>query len=376
VIQQRAEAIWHGEALGAGIARAVLAPFSYVFAGAVRVRAHLYEKGWLRSLSAPITVMSVGNLRVGGTGKTPTVLWLVERLRALGARPVVAMRGYGAGRAVPSTWLEPAGVASGERARVVSALGFRFVSVENAEGGSGLSDEALLVTLRGEVAVVSTPDRLAAARAAHAVGADVLVLDDGFQHRRLHRELDIVLTEPSEAEAHVLPAGPLREPWSALGRAHIVISPRAIVVPGAALLVSASTQPVGWVDRVAAEASVAALDSLRGREVVAVAGIARPQRFFDMLERCGVHVRERREFGDHHRYTREDWAVIRRMARAEEWVVTTEKDLVKLRSLAGADARLAGLRVEMVVEQEADLVRLLRATVPRLDASQGGPHDR
>jgi len=376
VIQQRAETIWHGNRSGARIARTVLAPLSHVFAVAVRARNRLYDAGWLRTSSAPISVISVGNLRIGGTGKTPTVLWLVDRLRGLGARPVVAMRGYGAVRSAAPTWLEPPGTACSERARAVSALGFRFVRLDLADTGPGLSDEALLVALRGEVAVVCTADRVAAARAAHAVGADVLVLDDGFQHRPLHRDLDIVLTEPSEAEDRVLPAGPLRESWRALARAHVVLSPDAIVVPGRALVVSARATPVGWVDRVTAASPVRELSSLRGRDVVAVAGIARPQRFYDMLEHCGVRVRERREFDDHHRYTREDWTVIRRVARAEEWIVTTEKDLVKLRALAGIEDRLAALRVEMVVEPNAVVLRLLEAVVRRLDASQGGPHDR
>jgi tetraacyldisaccharide 4'-kinase len=376
VIEQRAEAIWYGQTLGAQVARAALAPFSTVFSAAVRARSWLYDVGWMEKLQAPLPIISVGNLRVGGTGKTPTVLWLVDHLRALGVKPVVGMRGYGAARAAVPTWLEPGGPACHDRAGAVGERGFRFVSLEGMPRDPGLSDEALLVALRSGAAVVCTPDRLAAARVANAVGADVLILDDGFQHRRLHRDLDIVLTSGSESVERVLPAGPLREPWRALGRAHVVMAPDAIAVPAGSLVVSASVQPVGWVDRVAASAPVAALDAWRGREGVAVAGIARPERFFEMLERCGIRVRERRRFGDHHRYTREEWADICGSARTGQWVVTTEKDLVKLRGLAGADPRLAALRVEMTVESESDVMRLVRAVVPRLDAPQAGPHDR
>jgi tetraacyldisaccharide 4'-kinase len=376
VIERRAEAIWHGDTLGARVTRAALAPLSLMFAGAARVRSLLYDTGCLPTKRAPLPVISVGNLRVGGSGKTPTVMWLVDRLLSLGARPVVAMRGYGAGRSGELLWLEAGGPGFAAGRRAVSELGFRIVELARTGGEPGLSDEALLVASRSGVAVAVTPNRIAAAQAACAAGADVLVLDDGFQYRRLHRDLDIVLTQHSESVACVLPAGPLREPWRALRRAQVVMAPDVIVAPGTARVVSARAQPVGWVNRVAATERVAALDSWRGREAIAVAGIARPGRFFDMLGQCGVRVREHRVFRDHHRYTREEWADICRCVRAGEWVVTTEKDLVKLQPLAGADARLGALRVEMVIEPEADVVRLVRAAVPRLDARQGGPHDR
>ena len=376
MIERYAETIWHGRTLGARASRVALTPLSVVFAGAARARSFLYDHGWLPTRDAPLPVISVGNLRVGGSGKTPTVLWLVDRLRALGARPVVAMRGYGAGRAAPPIWLEPSGEACAARAQALSGLGFRVVPLTRAERERGVSDEALLVALRSEVAVASTPNRQTAAVAASAVGADVLVLDDGFQHRRLHRDLDIVLTRRSESGESVLPAGPLREPWPALRRAHVVMAPESLVAPGDAIVVSARTCPVGWVDRVSATVPLAPLASWRRREVLAVAGIAQPGRFFEMLEQCGVRVRAGRVFGDHHRYTRDDWADIRASVRAGEWIVTTEKDLVKLHVLAEGDARLGALRVEMVVEPEADVVRLVRAAIPRLDAPQGGPHDR
>lgn len=376
MIAQRVEAIWRGETSGSRLARAALAPLSYLFAGAVRARSALYDKEWLAAERTRLPVISVGNLRVGGTGKTPTVLWLVSKLRVLGVRPVVAMRGYGARRAGESIWLEPDDHALEHRTRTLLPAGFRVVGVERGEQEPSVSDEALLVALRGEVAVASNPNRIAAARAAHAVGADVLVLDDGFQHRRLHRDLDIVLTQRSERAQHVLPSGPLREPWEALARAAVVLAPDEVVAPGASTVVRSHLEAIGWVHRVAAATPVAALETWRGREVVAVAGIARPERFFDMLCRCGVQIRERRVFVDHHRYTREEWEKIRRSLRSGECVVTTEKDLVKLHALAGDDEKLAALRVEMQVEPEGDVLRLVRAAIPRLDASRRGPHDR
>lgn len=376
MIDRAAEAIWRGDTSGARAARVALAPFSLVFAAAASARSMLYDAGWLRVERAPVPVISVGNLRVGGTGKTPTVLWLVDRLRALGARPAVAMRGYGGGRAAVATWLAPSRDESGASARVLADLGFRVVAVERAAEEQGVPDEALLVALRGEVPVACAPDRVLAARAACAAGVDVVVLDDGFQHRRLHRDLDIVLTRRCEIDERVLPAGPLREPWRALHRANLVMAPDTVDVPGTAVVATARARVVGWVDHVSATASLAALDAWRGRDVIAVAGIARPERFFDALQRCGVRLRDRRVFSDHHRYSAKDWDDVCRLARGGEGIATTEKDLVKLRVLAGRDTRLAALRVETVVEPEPEVIRLVRAAVPRLDAPQGGPHDR
>jgi tetraacyldisaccharide 4'-kinase len=146
--------------------------------------------------------------------------------------------------------------------------------------------------------------------------------------------------------------------------------------PAAAIVATARARAVGWVDHVSATASLTTLDAWRGRDVVAVAGIARPERFFETLADCGVRLRERRVFPDHHRYSATDWADVCRLAREGEGIATTEKDLVKLRVLAGLDSRLAALRVETAVEPEADILRLVRAAIPGLDAPQGGPHDR
>jgi tetraacyldisaccharide 4'-kinase len=375
VIERVAEAIWRDASPGSRLARIALTPFSLLFGLGASTRSWLYDSAWVRVERAPLPVISVGNLRVGGSGKTPMVLWLVERLRALGARPVVATRGYGAARSAQPTWLEPGHEASGPRARAVAELGFRIVASEAGGATPGVSDEALLVALRGEVAVAIARNRLAAARAAHAAGADVVVLDDGFQHRRLHRDLDIVLTSACEIGQQVLPAGPLREPWRALRRADVVMAPDVIAAPAAAMVAIARARAVGWVDRVAATASPAAVETWRGREVVAVAGIARPERFFDMLDDCGVRVRERRVFPDHHRFSQEDWHDVCRLVRAGQGIATTEKDLVKLRAIAGGDERLAALRVELVVEPEGALLHRVRAAMARLDAPKRGPHD-
>lgn len=375
-IGRAAEQIWRGDDLATRATRIGLTPFSLLFSLASRCRGLLYDAGWLPAERVPLPVLSVGNLRVGGSGKTPMVLWLVERLRACGVRPVVAMRGYGASHGRSPTWLDTGKGESGLAATAATAFGFRAVGPEGAWGEPGVSDEALLVALRGEVPVAIAKDRVLSARAASAAGADVVVLDDGFQHRRLRRDLDIVLTRGSERDEKVLPAGPLREPWRALRRADVVLAPEEIANVGVALVGTARARPVGWVDRVAADAPLTTVESWRGREAVAVAGIARPDRFFEMLADCGVRVRQHRHFPDHHRYTAEDWSELRRLAQAGEWIATTEKDLVKLRALAPDDARLSALRVDMVVDREADVLRLVRAAISRLDAPQGGPHDR
>ncbi|MBI5504918.1 MAG: tetraacyldisaccharide 4'-kinase [Deltaproteobacteria bacterium] len=366
------EDLWYRRDYGARAARAALSPLSIAFGAAARLRGALYDRGLLRVAGAGVPVVSVGALSVGGAGKTPLVLWLVERLTDLGMRPCVLTRGYGGTARAPL--LLDAGDELFSPALVAAA-----------------GDEAVLIAARSGAAVAVAADRAAGARLARQrLDPDVFVLDDGFQHRRLARDVDIVVVSGAEADLRLLPAGPLRELPSALARADVVVTtaqaslsdgsasdwlpPRAGVVAAASsgtparlsmrlrptCLVSSRTgaiaQPRAATDPERRAGDIGDLRALAGRKVAAVAAIARPERLAATLEEAGAVVVESLSFRDHHAYDAGDWERIAALARRCELVVTTEKDMVKLTALAGGAGWLAALRVEAELDGEDALL--------------------
>ena len=292
------EQVWYqGHPLGL-----LLAPLSWLYCAAAALRAWAFRRGWLASSAAGVPVIVVGNLTVGGTGKTPLVIWLVDWLRRRGHRPGIASRGYG-GRA----GAEPLDVAAG--------------------GDPALTgDEPLLLARHTGVPVVVSRDRVAAARRLAALhGCDVVVTDDGLQHYRLRRDLEILVIDGDRrlGNGRCLPAGPLREPARRMRSADLIIvngggdrdHAGMWLVPGDAVNLAdpGRTRPI---------------DAFRGRPVTAVAGIGHPRRFFAMLSALGLEV-DPRPYPDHHRFQPADLAL---------WppgpVLMTEKDAVKLAGLA------------------------------------------
>jgi tetraacyldisaccharide 4'-kinase len=324
--------------------RALLVPASLAYGAAVQVRNALYDAGWLGVTRVQARVLSVGNLTVGGTGKTPTALWLAQALAARGRRVAIVARGYRKRRA---------GVV------VVGVDGAPLVSPD--DGG----DEAVLLARRFHGPVLTGERRADAAReACTRFGVDTVVLDDGFQHRALARDADLVLLGDDPAAQRLLPAGSRREPLAALRRARaaLVVGERD---PGWPSLPPGLPRFQGRLDTdavVRAEASGWREESpatLAGTAVVAVAGVARPERFVATLERCGARVTARLVFPDHHAYSAADVAALARAARAGT-LVTTEKDLVKLAGRPGLEG-LRALRVTLAVEEGDRLVDLLEA---------------
>jgi len=314
--------------------RPLLAPLSAVWAALARTRGAA-----LTPERAATPVVSVGNLASGGTGKTPVVAWVLGALEDAGRRPAVLSRGYGRG--------------DGPALRVAGRPG------DPPPDGAWLGDEPAELA-RGGRLVVSCPDRRAGARAAAAAGADVVVMDDGFQHRRLARDVDIVVVDAIRPLAGgVIPAGELREGLPALARAHAVWVnhgplPEALrphLRPGA-VVVEASYRPICWV-RGQEERAIGALAG----EVQAFAGIARPGRFLQSLLELGLTIGSWTAFPDHHRFTEAELA---RLAALPAPLVTTEKDLTRLPPGLGA----WGLRVRCVPEAGGEaLKRLLMAAV-------------
>lgn len=291
-----------------------------LFGALVRARGVLYERGWLASERMDAPVVSIGNLSVGGTGKTPAVAWAARELAARGRKPGIASRGYGAARA-------------GEPNDEARSLALELPGVPHE----------------------TNPRRVEAARALLARGCNVVLLDDGFQHRRLARDLDLVLVDatqpwglPAATEGvppvcALLPRGLLRELPGALARADALIVTRADQAPPRELevlcarlselapgrpLATAVHRPRGL--RPLAGGASEPLASLAGRAVELVSGIGNPMAFERSLRDLGADVLAHRRFPDHHAYVENDLADLgARGAR----LVTTAKDAVKLAGL-------------------------------------------
>jgi tetraacyldisaccharide 4'-kinase len=331
---------WEPRTASERAVRLALAPASLAYGAAVAIRNRLYDAGWLEQARVDARVLSVGNLTVGGTGKTPAALWLAQALARRGRRVGIVARGYRKRRP---------GVV------VVGVDGKPLVTAR--EGG----DEAVMLARRFAGPVLTGERREDAAAAACArFGVDTIVLDDGFQHRALARDADLVLLASDEASRRLLPAGSRREPLGALARARALLS-----IGDGAPLASAPGLPPQFDGRLVPTALVdgswreAPLDALDGARVVAVSGVARPERFIATLERCGARVVERVAFPDHHDYSPADIARIVSAGRSGE-LLTTEKDLAKLAGRSGLE-HLRALRVTLQVDDGDRLVDLLEA---------------
>lgn len=274
-------------------------------------------------LNAP--VISVGNLTVGGTGKTPTVERLAELLRSRGRRVGVVMAGYRAEKRSPDGW-----TLVSDGSRLLADVAFA-------------GDEAAMFARAHPSVPLAVGRRKAfvAERLASTVPLDCLVVDDGFQHRRLHRDADIVLLDARApfGDGRVLPAGRLREPPDALRDADIIIlthAERAHDLTAAYRAVSSAgtraeivvSRHVPSALRDSATSDILPPSALRGREVVAVCGIGSPSGFVEMLRGLGATVSDVCAFPDHHRYSRRDLLELRRLANRHA-LVTTAKDAVK-----------------------------------------------
>lgn len=346
--QQAARDILSGRRAGPGAAalRAVLRIASGPYAGAMRLRRWAYGRGVLGSRKTAAPVISVGNLTVGGTGKTPMVAWVVARLKEAGKSPAILIRGY-----KPARLAEPS---PDTRHPTLDASG-------------AFSDEAELLRSLTGVPVIAEPDRVRGAAAAVAAGADVLVMDDGFQHRRLRRDLDIVLIDAVEplGYGYTLPRGLLREPPSALRDAHAIVITHADEIPAAdlqalrerlgrlapvAMLASAVHEPAALLDDAGGRRP---LDALAGRKAYGFCGLGAPRHFRATLERLDVALRGFRALDDHAAYTAALLAEIAAdAARAgADVLLTTQKDHVKLAELPAPALPLWQLAVRLAITQ-------------------------
>lgn len=292
-------------------------PCGLLLGGLTRLRAAAYQLGLFKAYRAPVPVISVGNLAVGGTGKTPVTDFLVKELLGRGLRVAVVSRGYG-GTGVAWDGL----VGNGQGPLV---------------GPQAAGDEPFLLARRNPQALVlvNPRRRLAVAAAVEKYGAQVIVLDDGFQHLGVARDLDIVLLDSRRplGNGRVLPAGRLREPVAALKRADLLLFTRhdggdTPPLPVARPMLTCRHRLASQV--VSLEGGTIKLASLVGSRGVAFAGIADPEGFFTALTAAGLDLAERIPLADHVAY---DPPLVDRLARAAagaDYLITTEKDAVKL----------------------------------------------
>lgn len=334
------------------VARGALAVLSLTYQACVRLRNVGYDCGIFPVHRLPCRVVSVGNLTVGGTGKTPTVIAMAAALSAAGERVSVVLRGYRS---------------EGSGARVVSDG--RTIRLGWREAG----DEAVLLaqSLPG-VPVVVGGDRVAAGRLAIAeFRPQTILLDDGFQHRRIHRDADLVLIDATDpfGGRWLLPRGRLREPVDELRRADAILVTRADQVADLEGVVqclarAAPGRPIargifrGCRLRELRSGHEYPLAGIRGKRVVAVSGIANPSGFHRTLEGLGAVVVDRVVFRDHHPFDEADHRRMIRAVRAggAEWIVTTEKDAVRLTPDGFAEVSVFALGVALVVEEGAAVV--------------------
>jgi len=326
--------------------RMLLWPLSLLYGIGVRLRVFLYDHGWLKRKRLNAPVISVGNLTVGGTGKTPLVIWLAKKFLNDGKRVAILSRGY--------------------------------------RGANGTSDEIELMKFRlhDRVSFGVGKDRFAEGqRLASQQPVDVFLLDDGFQHLRLARDLDILLLDSSQqlGGESLLPAGSLREPISAMSRANLVVFTRTETTPGAIEAIAklnqfpvfaAATRLLGF-RRLGSEIALLSSSEIGRGPFFAFCGLGNPDAFFRDLRNWGLALAGQTTYADHHRYTEAEVLELQaagKQASANAFV-TTEKDAQNLRERNFADLPVYVAVIDLVVSPETDFRNALDQTLAARDGA-------
>ncbi len=340
IMDELAKNILSGRARGMmpSVVRGVTAIAEPLYTMVMRLRNVAYDRGWKKSFDAPVPVISVGNLTTGGTGKTPVVSWLARELRAAGRRSAVLLRGY----------KSVAGEQSDEQ-RLLNML------LNGPSVGTGEI-----------IPIHASPDRVAGARdiLKHKNDVDVIILDDGFQHRRLRRAFDLVLIDATAPFGfdHVLPRGLLREPESALSRANAILLTRVDSVskdvvdtieqrvrranPLAPIYRSSHVQSLPQLE--------GAVVDLKAKSIYAFCGIGNPRSFFYQLRKNGLPLVHEAILDDHHLYDQRNFDGLSQAAIEKEcdFLLTTEKDWMKLANFSRGPSSLPIATVGVEVQFE------------------------
>ena len=339
--------LWNDDGLGWQLARAALTPAELLFRGVSASRGSLYSSGILSSHATAIPALSVGNLTVGGTGKTPLAAYIARRLQTAGAKPAIVLRGYG-------------------------------------------EDEVLVhQALNPDVEVVVEKDRVAGSEEARRRGCDLVVLDDAFQHRRAKRVADIVVVSAdgwTDARRRLIPAGPWREPLDAARRASLaIITRKAASLERARTVEVAVRESAGIVTtiahleatalrRVGSDESIST-SALRGTSVLAISAIGDPKAFEAQLVASGATV-ESIVFRDHHHFTKAEADRLAGRAVQHDRIVCTLKDAVKLQPLWPGPSPLWYVSQRVDVESGSgalDDVLIATLTARSASTQQGRP---
>ena len=346
----------------------VLPPLSGVYSALTRTRLAAYQRGLIPVTKLDAPVISVGNLTTGGTGKTPLVDWVCRALAREGRRVCILTRGYG--RANP-------------KAQVLVSDGTNVLS-NPVEAG----DEAFLLAknLTGIAAVISNSNRVAAGKwALQELGSNVLVLDDGFQHLRLTRELNILTIDATNpwGGGHLLPYGRMREPRTGLSRADCVVVTRSEQVVDSVFPLKdeirqflgtgpifTSRMTTRGISKISPEPAV----HVASKPATAFCAIGNPKSFFDHLRREGHNLVLTRAFADHHNFNQLDVdGLIQESKRlGAQSLITTSKDAVKLQAFR-FDVPCYMLEIEILIEDKDKLIQIINEAVSAERSSNSGP---
>jgi tetraacyldisaccharide 4'-kinase len=338
----------------------LLLPAAFLYRIGVQVRNALFSLGLLKSVQLSRPTVSVGNLTVGGTGKTPTCIWLAGELAGRGLKVGILSRGYGRHDAEPVV-LQPGGQG--------------MINGRSDDDLLRAGDEPLMMAqIYGHWVAVAKDRREAAAALLRSADVDVFILDDGYQHRVVRRDFDLLLLG-NDSTGSLLPAGPFREPKKNLRRAS------GLLITGgneqwnslvkkhhATPCFTGALEPVSLIGLAAKRWKEYPLGLLCQRKILTVTGVADPTGLYRMIHEWEGEVLDTLEFPDHHFYTAQDWQKINRMARLVDLIITTEKDILKLARFPFAKDKLVALRVAMKV---ADGMALVGSIVDRMEQARG-----
>jgi tetraacyldisaccharide 4'-kinase len=318
---------------------------SLFYGGVIWVRVFLYTSGLLKPKRLPCRVISVGNITVGGTGKTPLVMALARGLMERGIPVAILSRGYKRKR----------------RSRTLVSDGHSILLSPDESG-----DEPYLMagSLKG-IPILVGKDRFVNGRTAFLqFGVHALLLDDGYQHLQLYRDLNILLIDSSIGfgDCHLLPRGLLREPLSYLRRADLFlltkvehteecqrVEEKLREIHPFSPIFHSHYEPLGLIGPKGEQED---LLSLRGKRALVISGIANPSYFSSLLKKCGMEIVKEAIFPDHHLYTEEDLASLEKQGSGADWFVTTEKDMVKMLKLNIGHLPIRALRIGIRIWEE------------------------